>query len=369
MGKCWKDPGIAVVAAGAIAFWSASAPADASAAAAPVGAGTACPLVRSATTTVGGLDAVTAISRRNAWAAGLTARPFMPVLAHWNGNVWTTLSSTVLQTPAVLEAVAGFPGGVWAVGARRHAAGAHRWTHLILRVTGRTVRAEQVPFPRAGWLFGVAATSAANAWAVGYIAAGPPLILHWNGTRWERSRLPRHAAGAVNSVAATTATNAWAIDTSSHGNSQIWHWNGRRWSRATTPTIAGQTYALAGVAATSATNAWAVGVTSISGSTVILHWNGARWRRTPSPSPPAPGGDFLSAVSASSADDAWAVGSIVPNKFLAEHWDGNSWQVVPIPGCGSLSGVSVLPSGRAWAVGSPPILRWNGTAWHSVPLT
>jgi hypothetical protein len=56
------------------------------------------------------------------------------------------------------------------------------------------------------------------------------------------------------------------------------------------------------------------------------------------------------------------VGSITTGEILAEHWDGTSWQVVPIWGCDSLSGVSVLPSGHAWAVGSPPTMRWNGTA-------
>ena len=95
---------------------------------------------------------------------------------------------------------------------------------------------------------------------------------------------------------------------------------------------------------------------------MILHWNGARWRRTLSPSPPAPGGDFLGAVSSSSADNAWAVGSTTKGQMLAEHWNGTSWRVVPIPGCDSLAGVSVLPSGRARAVGSPPILHWNGSA-------
>ena len=358
---------LAVLTAGALAFWQACAPAaGASADTGSAAIATVCPHARTTTSAVAALEGVTAISSGDAWAVGLTVRPATPVLAHWNGSSWTRLSSPALQTPGELTAVAGFAGGIWAVGASRQTTGGHLGTHLVVRVTGSTVRTVPAPRPRGGALLGVAATSATNAWAVGFIAGGPPLILHWNGTAWKRSLLPRHSAGQVNGVAATSATNAWALDTRSRGSSQIWHWNGRIWSRVSIPAIAGQTYFLHGVAALSARNAWAVG-TSSSGTTVILHWNGARWKRTPSPSPPAPAEDFLGAVSASSADNAWAVGSNT-GEFLAEHWDGNSWQVVPIPGCGSLSGVSVLPSGHAWAVGSQ-ILHWNGTAWTTVPLT
>ena len=44
-----------------------------------------------------------------------------------------------------------------------------------------------------GYLTGVAATSAASAWAVGSTAiacSAKPLILHWNGTSWKRVPSP-----------------------------------------------------------------------------------------------------------------------------------------------------------------------------------
>jgi hypothetical protein len=273
MRRRWKGESLAVVVAGVLAFWPASAPvAGASAATGSAGVATVCPHARTAASTAAALGGVTAISPRDAWAVGFTARPPHPVIADWNGSSWTTLNGPALQTLGELTAVARFPGGVWAVGARRHAVGGHRWTHLIVRVTGNTVRTVPTPLPRAGWLFGVAAPSAANAWAVGKITAGPPLILHWNGTGWKRSPLPRHAAGAVDGVAAISATNAWAIDTRNHGNSQIWHWDGRRWRRVATPAITGQTYALEGVAALSAGNAWAVGQTSSTGTEPPGRW-------------------------------------------------------------------------------------------------
>jgi hypothetical protein len=377
-----RNRGIQFLSATALAFWATgittAGPAVATAPAA-VAAPMACPHALATTPAPKALAGVKAISARDAWAVGWTSGALpKPILAHWNGNSWSAVSSPALQTPAVLMAVAKFPGGLWAVGASGQTIGGQHRLHLILRVTGTTVRAVPTPKPLGGKLLAVAATSAKNAWATGYNSGAGPLILHWNGTAWARSALPAHAQGRINGVAATSATNAWAIDDRSHGNSQIWHWNGSRWSRVAAPVIKGQTYTLGGVAATSARNAWAAGTsfvpTTVTVRTVILHWNGARWRRTPSPNPPAPDGDALVAVSASSADNAWAVGNNTAGPSLTEHWNGTSWRAVSAPGCADLAGVSILPRDHGWAVGSfgnrkPVILRWNGTSWRSMPLT
>jgi len=373
---------IQFLSAAALAFWATGIAAAGSAgasASAATATPTACPHAVAATAAPKALAGVTAISAKDAWAVGWTSGALpKPILAHWNGSNWSTVSSPTLQTPAVLLAVAKFRGGLWAVGASGQTVGGQHRAHLILRVTGTTVRAVRTPKPLGGKLLGVTATSTRNAWAVGYNAGSGPLILHWNGTAWTRSALPAHARGRINGVTATSATNAWAIDNRSHGNAQIWHWNGKRWSRVATPVIKGQTYSLGGVAATSARNAWAVGTSFVPATvtvrTVILHWNGARWRRMPSPNPPSPDGDALLAVSASSADNAWAVGSNSAGPSLTEHWTGTSWRAVSAPGCADLAGVSILPSGRGWAVGSfgnrmPVILEWNGTSWQSMPLT
>ena len=83
----------------------------------------------------------------------------------------------------------------------------------------------------------------------------------------EAARVPFHrGAGPFVAVAATSAANAWAVAR----NAEIVHWNGRRWRRVAIPAIAGQTYTLSGGAATSASNAWAVSTTSKT-RTLILH--------------------------------------------------------------------------------------------------
>jgi len=73
----------------------------------------------------------------DAWAVGADTdfvTSFENVIEHWNGTAWTVVPSAV----------------------------------------------------RDGSLFGVTATSTANAWAVGSGNSGP-LIEHWNGSRWTRA--------------------------------------------------------------------------------------------------------------------------------------------------------------------------------------
>jgi hypothetical protein len=93
--------------------------------------------------------------------------------------------------------------------------------------------------PLGNWLFGVAATSARNAWAVGGTSitdsSSGTFILHWNGTAWKRARGPSsHGGPNLYAVAATSARNAWAVGamTSPPSDVVILHWNGTAWKRA-----------------------------------------------------------------------------------------------------------------------------------------
>jgi len=72
-------------------------------------------------------------------------------------------------------------------------------------------------FTVGGELVGLAATSARNAWAVGYTGSvysrSEPLIARWNGTSWKRVPSPvpgGSALSSLNGVAATSARSAWA---------------------------------------------------------------------------------------------------------------------------------------------------------------
>ena len=325
-----------------------------------------------------GVRGVAVQSSRNAWSVGsppADVRPQKAIVAHWNGEAWTTFSPRGLPQRSGLGAVAAFPGGAWAVGdygTTQHGDGGGRPRQFIVRLTGTTMRRVPVPEPADGGLVDVAATSTVNAWAVGYLGGvdlndGIPLILHWNGTAWTRARLPAALGrGYFAGVTATSATNAWAVT----NTGKIVHWNGLRWDHVVSPVI-GVTYQLHDVATTSARNVWAVGGAG-SKRTVILHWNGLRWTWDLSPKIR---GRYsfrgLYAVSASSADDALAVGS-ADEGTLALHWNGHGWKRFKTPGRGglnSLEDVTFIPrSGRAWAVdvtGSATLIfEWDGTSWR-----
>jgi hypothetical protein len=330
----------------------------------------------------GSLAGVAARSPGSALAVGWTAPHQRPLVARWNGAAWRTLSNPALPPGSALFGVAGFPGGAWAVGERGMDQYGRGFFPLMVRVTGTTVR--EAPVPRTaygGVLNAVAATSAADAWAVGNEATigsgtGAALIAHWNGTAWTRMRLPATLArevGVVLGVAATSATDVWIVSASSvfATPSGIVHWNGRRWGDVVHPPI-GMRYDLVSVAATSARNVFAVGSGLSRDVAVILHWNGLKWTcalgvQIHHPKVPDV---TLTTVSASSADNAWAVGGL--GRALALHWNGRTWKQVMTPQPGQtnwLRGVAVIPrSGTAWAVGGTGsgtlMLHWNGTAWQ-----
>jgi hypothetical protein len=237
-----------------------------------------------------------------------------------------------------------------------------------------------------GSLSGVAATSARNAWAVGYagVAAHPrTLIIRWQGKSWKKVSAPGlGASGSLFAVVSTSARNAWAVGyagVAAHPRTLIIRWQGKSWKKVSAPGL-GASGSLAGVAATSARNAWAVGSSGSAhgsvgygGKAVILHWNGSKWRSVRCPRPGT--GSVLYAVAASSSSSAWAVGSYASRAdpfgqpYIAR-WNGSAWKQVDFP-LGLLSGVAATSARNAWAVGgtggdgldTPLILHWNARAW------
>ena len=128
------------------------------------------------------------------------------------------------------------------------------------------------------------------------------------------------ASAVLSAVAASSARNAWAVGYSGEGISSktlALQWNGSRWTRVPSP-APGVRSGLTGVGATSARDAWAVGF-AVKGTIepLILRWNGTRWSRFPGPRP-GPGGE-LESVSAISATDAWAVGTITARSIERVH--------------------------------------------------
>jgi hypothetical protein len=166
----------------------------------------------------------------------------------------------------------------------------------------------------------VTATSASNAWAVGYVftsAGRQSLILHWNGSTWAQVPNPNPSSSwtVLYAVTATSRTNAWAAGeyvTSDIGYTLIEHWNGTVWTQVASPTPGGPVVRLSGVAASSARNAWAVGnygpSTAPTEQSLILHWNGTAWTQVPSPDPGGTSGTSVLTGVAARGSNAGAVG-------------------------------------------------------------
>jgi len=322
------------------------------------------------------LTSVTTVSACDVYVAGTQdftgARTAL--VEHWDGTSWSVTPTPFLPSDHlhIASIHADSSTDVWAVGGFRDSQGIDRT--LILHFDGGSWTQVPSPNPSPDFndLSSVHAVSATDAWAVGTFdngTANQTLIAHWNGTAWQQVTSPDPGGPGSNDelfgVTATSASNAWAVGnveaTNGNETSLILRWNGLQWARVPSP-HPGTTSPLLAVDASSASNAWAVGNTSDGGlsRTLALHWNGHKWVGAATPSPANPGsGDGLSSVTVPSASNAWAVEGV--NGLL--HWNGHNWSAVATPqppgATTALQAVASTRAGSAWAVGvldngSPP---------------
>ena len=256
------------------------------------------------------LNGVAAISANDIWAVGHSGdpsyTPYQTLTEHWNGTSWSIISS---PSPGSyngndLYAVAAISSNdVWAVGWYQQTSQSGLQA-LSMHWNGTSWAV--VPNPGTAQLFAVRAISSNDVWA-----AGVQTILHWNGSAWSNVSFPLPPGGTqtivFKGISATSATDAWAVGYrqwayfSGYLEAPVtYHWDGASWSliynAGTTNEI------LSGVAAIAANDVWAVGDNG-----QMQYWNGAAWSRVSAPYPGA-GGRF-NGVAASSASDVWAVGN------------------------------------------------------------
>ncbi|HEY1916526.1 MAG TPA: hypothetical protein VGH27_13210 [Streptosporangiaceae bacterium] len=218
-------------------------------------------------------NGVAATSDHNAWAVGgyYGNSAVQTLIAHWSGSAWEQIPSPDpgdSATSDVLYAVADVPhstSDAWAVGMSG-------LQTLIVRWDGTTW--QTVPSPDPGGsadnnsLNGVAATSSSNAWAVGSNQGGSGIaqgiIEHWNGSAWQvvPFPVPSGLEGVVlTAVTATSARNAWAVGYDGDAT-LIEHWNGSAWRHVRSPDPGGSSTSnglFGGVAANAAGDVAAVG--------------------------------------------------------------------------------------------------------------
>ncbi len=293
------------------------------------------------------LNAAFARTSTDAWAVGqqfgAAGQTPPPVTYHWNGTAWSLVATPSLGVNASLLGVsASTASDAWAVGFS--VLGRHQDSTLLEHWNGTawSVDSAAAVTGYAARLSSVVDLSPTNAWAVGEGATGP-LLEQWNGTTWSPVSLPDadFTPGPGQSLSASSAADIWLVGTSFNTTTEATiaealHFNGTAWSVVPMQQPGTNTPTISAVTDLSATNAWAVGedigaTSAIGGSTLIEHWNGSTWSVVPSPTPGAD--PSLSGVAARSASDVYAVGSSLPS----------------ING-GVVQGV---------------ILRWNGTAWSA----
>jgi hypothetical protein len=314
------------------------------------------------------LTSVIQLSANDAWAVGAWYRPIATpgtLTEHWDGTRWSRVASPNRNNGYnELYGVSAISSSdVWAVGYYNVSSYVSEKT-LILHWNGSAW--QLVPSPNAGpnanHLYGVAAISTTDAWAVGLgnstdIDHGVGLALHWDGVSWKVIRTPKVGSGSntLYAVTAVASNDVWAVGESSDQGAYVVHFDGSSWSVVPNAAPPGSESELLSVAAASSSDIWAVG--SVNGATLTERWNGSSWSLVPSPNGPKPS-NVLSAVSID-ATGAWAVGAsyddlTVQYRTLTERWDGTKWAVVPSPSPASVSSLEGVVSGAGgtWAVGA-----------------
>jgi hypothetical protein len=334
------------------------------------------------------LNSVTVLSACGAWAVGAftdASNVRETLIEHWDGANWTVVPSpSPGSTNNFLASVrAASPTSIWAVGG--FAGDDHNERSLILHWDGKSWTQQDTPAAgdNTNVLNGVRPVSGTEAWAVGEYGQGiteKSLLLHFKGGRWTQVTTKQVSADdAIFGVAATSAKDVWAVgitgsefetakqrparmplarSASRLESTLILHWNGKTWTHVPSPNP-GMLAELKAVGATSPSNVWAVGlyVQDRTERPLILHWNGKTWSRVNSPASGGTALDELTSVSVSSARNVWAAGTTFKSSTSAPlivRWSGSRWTrlVVPVPGASAqLLGVGASSDSSVWGVG------------------
>jgi hypothetical protein len=315
-------------------------------------------------------------------------------MAAYAATGWTAVSVPSTGNNVILLGASGRTNSdAWAVGQQFVGAGQPQAPAVAYHWTGASWSLTPTPnLGEYGALRSVSASSATDAWAVGFTQIGRrddgTLIEHWNGSAWSvnsKDAITGYAAG-LNGVVDLSLTNAWAVGESGSGG-LIEHWNGNAWSTVTLPDSAFTPSSGDAISADSATDIWVVGssINPATDATIpeTLHYNGTSWSVVAAAQPAGQASATLGSVTAISPTDAWAVGeytgstSALGGSTLIEQWNGSAWKIIPSPTPGaypSLSGVAARSATDVYAVGTnlpsvnggpeqAMILRWNGSAW------
>ncbi len=167
------------------------------------------------------LTGVSAASPASAWAVGWYGIGSQHTLVlHWNGAAWKHVKSPDVSSEGnVLNAVTALSArDAWAAGSSSNG---DTGQTLIERWNGSAWKVVPSPNPggtvNSNGLNGISAISAASTWAVGTHGLGveQTLVLHWNGKTWKQVPSPDPGGPSHDNVlvgvSATSPANVWMI--------------------------------------------------------------------------------------------------------------------------------------------------------------
>jgi hypothetical protein len=194
------------------------------------------------------LRGLTVLSPRDAWAVGnsqtFDSASTKALVEHWDGRSWTLVPSpSPSETFTFLSDVTAISRrDIWAAGTYFDSG---QWRTLIEHWDGR--RWSVIRSPNVGsidsTLEGIAAVSADEVWVVGYAATGGPstrrpLVEQWDGRRWSIVPSPRVFAQLAD-ITPSSGRRLFAAgyyELAPPGRALIEQWDGRRWTITTTGT-------------------------------------------------------------------------------------------------------------------------------------
>lgn len=223
------------------------------------------------------LTGVVALSSTNAWAVGYdtTGSAWNTLIEHWDGSQWSVMSSLNPGSNGnyLYAITATSATDVWAVGMYANSSAE---APLVEHWDGTSWSVVSAPSPAGSVsvieLNAISATSATDIWAAGEYQASSSggedtLTEHWNGSAWSVVSSPTPGSGtdgiSVNGVAATSASDAWVVgydDTNMGATYPILeHWNGTSWSLESGPKLPSTLYSFNAITVVAGSQVMAVG--------------------------------------------------------------------------------------------------------------
>jgi hypothetical protein len=218
---------------------------------------------------ISALNAVVALAEVNAWAVGESSTGSKgsgsrPLIEHWDGKAWTIVPVAGVQAGTLNAVSALSRDDIWAAGSSLDASGTLE-KPLLVHWDGKAWENVPVEDGLQGTIWGLAAVSAGDVWAVGN--NGPQaLALRWDGSGWKPAPAPNPSkqGNVLNGIATNGPDDIWAAGSQAIDGADrplAAHWDGKAWTVAPSPSVGDYQDVLNAVVAFPSREAWAAGST------------------------------------------------------------------------------------------------------------